>query len=67
MQRQDMLRLIRNTTKDRLGKNIGVQIIRVLKVSAAASEIDKATKLQQELGHSSAMQRKYISRGGWEH
>ena len=67
MQRQDMLRLIRNTTKDRLGKNIGVQIIRVLKVSAAASEIDKATKLQQELGHSSAMQRKYISRGGWKH
>ena len=64
MQRQDMLRLIRNTTKDRLGKNIGVQIIRVLKVSAA-SEIDKATKLQQELGHSSTMQRKYISRGGW--
>ena len=62
LQRQDMLRLIRNTTKDRLGKNIGVQLIRVLKVSSAAAEIDKASELQQELGHSSAMQRKYISR-----
>ena len=70
LQRQDMLRLIRNTTKERLGKNIGVQIIRVLKVSAAAAEIDKATALQQELGHSAAMQKKYISRGkgaGWKH
>ncbi len=62
LQRQDMLRLIRNTTKERLGKNIGVQIIRVLKVSAAAPEIDKAKQLQQEMGHGSAMQQKYISR-----
>jgi len=66
LQRQDMLRLIRNTTKDRLGKNIGVQLIRVLKVSAAAPEIDKAVQLQKELAHSGAMQKKYISRGGWE-
>ena len=63
LQRQDMLRLIRNTTRDRLGKNIGVQLIRVLKVSGAAAEIDKATALQKELGHSGAMQRRYISRG----
>ena len=63
LQRQDMLRLIRNTTRERLGKNIGVQLIRVLKVSGAAAEIDKATKLQRELGHSSTMQKKYISRG----
>ena len=62
LQRQDMLRLIRNTTRERLGKNIGVQLIRVLKVSGAAAEIDKAAQLQQELGHSGAMQRKYISR-----
>ena len=62
LQRQDMLRLIRNTTKERLGKNIGVQLIRVLKVSGAAAEIDKAVQLQKELGHSGAMQRKYISR-----
>ena len=67
LQRQDMLRLIRNTTRERLGKNIGVQLIRVLKVSGAAAEIDKATELQQELGHSGTMQRKYISRGGWDH
>ena len=62
LQRQDMLRLIRNTTKDRLGKNIGVQLIRVLKVSGAATEIDKAAELQRELAHSGTMQRKYISR-----
>ena len=62
LQRQDMLRLIRNTTKERLGKNIGVQLIRVLKVTGAASQIDAAKKLQQEMGHSATMQRKYISR-----
>ena len=67
LKRQDMLRLIRNITKDRLGKNIGVQIIRVLKVSDAAPEIDKAVALQKELGHSASMQQKYISRGGWAH
>ena len=62
MKRQDMLRLIRNVTRERLGKNIGVQIIRVLKVSQAAPEIDKAVALQRELGHSAGMQQKYISR-----
>ena len=67
LQRQDMLRLIRNVTKDRLGKNIGVQIIRVLKVSASSPEIDKAVALQKEMGHGASMQQKYISRGGWSH
>ena len=62
MKRQDMLKLIRNTTRERLGKNIGVQLIRVLKVSASQKEIDKAAQLQAELGHSSTMQRRYISR-----
>ena len=67
LKRQDMLRLIRNVTKERLGKNIGVQIIRVLKVSDAAPQIDKAVQLQKELGHSATMQQKYISRGGWSY
>ncbi len=31
MQRKDMLILIRHTTKERLGKNLGVQLIRVLR------------------------------------
>jgi hypothetical protein len=62
LQRQDMLKLIRNTTRERLGKNIGVQLIRVLKVSASQKEIDRAAQLQQELGHSASMQKKYISR-----
>ena len=67
LQRQDMLRLIRNTTKERLGKNIGVQLIRVLKVTGAAAQIDAAERLQQEMGHGARMQKKYISRGGWDH
>ena len=67
LQRQDMLRLIRNTTKERLGKNIGVQLIRVLKVTGAAEQIDAAEKLQKEMGHGASMQKKYISRGGWDH
>ena len=67
LQRQDMLRLIRNTTKERLGKNIGVQLIRVLKVTGAAAQIDAAERLQQEMGHGASMQKKYISRGGWDH
>ena len=62
LQRSDMLRLIRNTTKDRLGKNIGVQIIRVLKVTDNAAQIDAAAALQKEMGHGPTMQKKYISR-----
>ncbi len=62
-----MLRLIRNTTKERLGKNIGVQLIRVLKVTSTRKEIDAAADLQKEMGHGAAMQKKYISRGGWSH
>ena len=63
LQRADMLKLIRTLTKERLGKNIGVQLIRVMKVSASALAIDEAKKLQDELGHSASMQRKYVSRG----
>ena len=63
LQRPDMLKLIRNVTRERLGKNIGVQLIRVLKVSSKQKEIDAAKELQLELGHSGAMQRRYISRG----
>ena len=62
LKRADMLRMVRSIMRDRLGKNIGVQIIRVLKVSASAAEIDKAVELQRELGHSASMQQKYISR-----
>ena len=54
--------MIRSIMRDRLGKNIGVQLIRVLKVSESAAEIDKAVALQKELGHSAGMQQKYISR-----
>ena len=35
---------------------------RSLKGSASQTEIDRAAQLQQELGHSASMQKKYISR-----
>ena len=62
LKREDMLKILRNVTKERLGKNLGVQLIRVLKTTASKAEIDKAHALQQELGHSGMMQRRYISR-----
>jgi hypothetical protein len=62
LQRPDMLKLIRKVMRERLGKNIGVQLIRVLKVSSKQKEIDAAKELQLELGHSGTMQRRYISR-----
>lgn len=62
LKREDMLKILRNVTKERLGKNLGVQLIRVLKTTASKAEIDKAHALQQELGHGGMMQRRYISR-----
>jgi hypothetical protein len=62
MQRKDMLILIRRTTKERLGKNLGVQLIRVLRATESAAAIDEAAKLQEEMGHGASMQRRYVSR-----
>ena len=62
LRREDMLKIIRNTTKQRIGKKLGVQLIRVLKTTENQAEIDKAHELQQELGHSARMQRRYLSR-----
>ena len=62
LRREDMLKILRNTTSERLGKKLGVQLIRVLKTTESKAEIDRAHALQQELGHSALMQRKYISR-----
>ena len=62
LRREDMLKILRNTTFERLGKKLGVQLIRVLKTTESKAEIDRAHALQQELGHSAVMQRKYISR-----
>ena len=62
MQRKDMLILIRRTTKERLGKNLGVQLIRVLRATASKAAIDEAAALQEEMGHGASMQRRYVSR-----
>ena len=62
MQRKDMLILIRRTTKERLGKNLGVQLIRVLRATESSAAIDEAARLQEEMGHGASMQRRYVSR-----
>ena len=63
LSRKDMMQLIRNTTKDRLGLNIGVQMIRVLKTTDHFKSIDESAKLRGELAHGPQMQWKYVSRG----
>ena len=60
--RKDMMKLIRNTTKERLGKNIGIQMIRVLKTTDHLKSIDESAKLRGELAHGAGMQWKYVSR-----
>ena len=62
MSRKDMLIMLRNTTERRIGKRLGVQLIRVLKTTAALESIDQATELQRELGHGAVMQRRYVSK-----
>ena len=62
MKRSDMMALLRNTTEDRLGKRIGVQLIRVLKTTSHLKGIDEAEKLRRELAHGPQMQWKYVSR-----
>ena len=60
--RKDMMQMIRNTTKDRLGLNIGIQMIRVLKTTDHFKSIDESAKLRGELAHGAGMQWKYVSR-----
>ena len=60
--RKDMMTMIRNTTKDRLGLNIGIQMIRVLKTTDHFKSIDESAKLRGELAHGPGMQWKYVSR-----
>ena len=63
LSRKDMLILLRTTTQDRIGKRLGVQMIRVLKTTEHLKSIDEASELQRELGHSAEMQRRYVSKG----
>ncbi len=60
--RKDMMQMIRTTTKDRLGLNIGIQMIRVLKTTDHFKSIDESAKLRGELAHGPGMQWKYVSR-----
>ena len=60
--RKDMMQMIRSTTKDRLGLNIGIQMIRVLKTTDHFKSIDESAKLRGELAHGPGMQWKYVSR-----
>jgi len=60
--RKDMMQMIRTTTKDYLGLNIGIQMIRVLKTTDHFKSIDESAKLRGELAHGPGMQWKYVSR-----
>ena len=60
--RKDMMQMIRNTTKEHLGLNIGIQMIRVLKTTDHFKSIDESAKLRGELAHGPQMQWKYVSR-----
>ena len=62
MRRQDMMRMIRETTERYLGKRIGIQMLRVLKTTAHLKGIDEAATLRQEMAHSAGMQHRYVSR-----
>ena len=62
LSRKDMMQMIRTTTKERLGKNIGIQMIRVLKTTDHFKSIDESAKLRGELAHGPGMQWKYVSR-----
>ena len=62
LNRKDMMLMIRKTTSSHLGKNIGIQLIRVMKTTDRLEAIDESTKLQREMGHDAGMQRRYVSR-----
>ena len=62
LSRKDMLILLRTTPQDRIGKRLGVQMIRVLKTTEHLKSIDEAAELQRELGHGAEMQRRYVSK-----
>jgi hypothetical protein len=62
MRRVDMMKMLRNTTEQYLGKRIGIQMLRVMKTTSHLKELDDAASLRQEMGHSASMQFKYVSR-----
>ena len=62
LRRHDMLKMIRNCTEERLGKRLGVQMIRVLRVTESAEEVDQAAELRAQMGHSAATQFQYVSK-----
>ena len=62
LDRRDMMKMIRNTTEDYLGKRIGVQLIRVMKTTAHLKTLDEAAGLRAEMAHGPSMQWKYVSR-----
>ena len=62
LSRRDMLMMLRNLTEERLGKRIGVQLVRVLRTTASEKAINQAAKLRRELGHGAKTQLQYISK-----
>ena len=54
--------VIRRTTEEHLGKRLGVQMIRVLRVTEAAEEVNQTTELRSQMGHGPLTQFQYISK-----
>ena len=62
MSRRDMLLMLRRITEERLGVRLGVQMVRVLRVTELAEHIDETEKLRQEMGHTATTQLQYIAK-----
>jgi hypothetical protein len=62
MNRRDMLKMIRNTTEEHLGKRLGVQMIRVLRVTEAAEEVNETSELRAQMAHGPLTQFQYVSK-----
>ena len=60
LSKSGLSKLLLRLTKQLVGKKIGSQLIRVMKVTENAEKITKAQQLQNEMGHSAKMQKTYV-------
>jgi hypothetical protein len=60
LSKQALSKLLFRTFNNILGKKIGSRLIRVFKTTENKDKIEKASALQNELGHSASMQQTYI-------
>ena len=61
-QADEVIKLIRKTTEEHLGKRLGVQMIRVLRVTEAAEKVNQTTELRAQMAHGPLTQFQYVSK-----